>query len=1475
MSGGLFAAHNALIGHAVRVETTDLTFTCGVLYCIDPESDSVVLLNKREAKENDGKEKPWSVKIFMGHSVTAIRARSNEDYESGAVVPESLESIRQSLQADLPAVVDDGDQEALEARRGALCALLTKSFIPWESVAPANGKVPHIRVFNGAACVRPPFTAAAIECANAQILARLQQLLPQLTVRCRSFNLTRCWVFGDEDAAALGPNEQPIRASRSEDAVGYENRMSKMDQSMSSPQFSMQQQRGLDHEKDVHEVHVVQPNCHCGPRNRPKRPFVAVGCYMSALIGTLLLSCCQRHQIPKMAASGTAQQLLPRFVTRLHVVLRYAAPSFASLDHVLRAINTFVDDSGRWTIVTAAAKGFVHLLDYLAAHQEPHMDRHYRNALFTKGMIQVALSGDLDVAKWLHAYCPDAVVTMALAIAAFKGHLHILQWLHAHHKRLVWSLIEMDGAVERNHFDVVKWLHEHTNVQTTAIFSRNGRQYGRTALDFAARNGNLKMLQWLYDQEYKGGAYAVELAAENGHLETLSWLLEHRPHPQTRFAVALERAAAKGHLDIVKRLHTCFDGPCSRMAMESAAKGGHLELVEWLHEHRGQDDACTVEAMNHAAAAGHLATVQWLHANRTEGCTVKAMDEAASSGHFDVVQWLHCNRAEGCTTKAMDLTARNGHLNVLQWLHDNRSEGCTTDAMDFAAMDGHLEIVQWLHENRSEGCTATAMDKASADGHLDVVQFLHTHRAEGCTTAAMDKAAMNGHLEIVQWLHANRREGCTSAAMDGAAENGFIHILEWLHVHRREGCSVDAMDEAARRGHLKVVQWLHANRREGCTTKAMDNAIGRGDLDMVLLLHSHRSEGCTLRGAKAAAENNQLDTLAWVYENYPDRVDLAAIRVLAEYDRRGPTTTGGNHLYLREWLKSRGLCMDLEESLASCASAPQKQKDATSGGLLEFPMEDDPRWRRFRVDDDTSLSYAILTHDALDEPMPSNSSPTWRATSSSKSRQHYVHEDNNKEEDTPPSTTTTSFRLTVFLDAFQQLETLESFFRPFLVHFPRGKILLCGFPSKTRHSTIWTSERFAQVYADLLVYLMDTTREWLVQPKIGTIGDVPQYVVVFGTGAQAALRLLTIEIPLRMAKQSRLGVLLRAQRGVVLINGLINPRDDEVRHRLHHLQRVFSSNSSSEALTRIEIHEALLANLFSEYYLTQVAPSRQAAMETFFQTRRSQFVQGRNLALLRLLLRGSIKSSKDDLRDAPRNLSTFVVAPFALVVVHGAHNALVPASQAELLCREFPQTSMTPSLQACLGSTMDNSVESNVPQIHVAWLKSGHEVLQERLRFIYDLFRQLVLLATPESPQIPPSEPVAAKAAASETRGSVTRAPTATTQGDTTTLTPRDVDNVPDNLNTELDPTEPDSPTSNMHLEAKNDAASRVKELLAQHGLKWIQQELYDRGLEGSGTTAAILQRFQHALEQEDAQARAQQAQKRLQAAKLKKLEAQ
>ena len=89
-----------------------------------------------------------------------------------------------------------------------------------------------------------------------------------------------------------------------------------------------------------------------------------------------------------------------------------------------------------------------------------------------------------------------------------------------------------------------------------------------------------------------------------------------------------------------------------------AAQNGHMHLVTHVAS------VFSDQAMVRAAAQGHLDMIKYLHRNRKEGTTAEAMDLAATCGHLDVVEWLHNNRTEGCTTRAMDGAARNAHIHV-------------------------------------------------------------------------------------------------------------------------------------------------------------------------------------------------------------------------------------------------------------------------------------------------------------------------------------------------------------------------------------------------------------------------------------------------------------------------------------------------------------------------------------------------------------------------------------------------------------------------------------------------------------------------------------------------------------------------------------------------------------------------------------------------------------------------------------------
>ena len=79
------------------------------------------------------------------------------------------------------------------------------------------------------------------------------------------------------------------------------------------------------------------------------------------------------------------------------------------------------------------------------------------------------------------------------------------------------------------------------------------------------------------------------------------------------------------------------------LSVDLATEFGNLEVVEYLTR---MGAFCSTRAMDWAAMKGHLDVVKWLHFNRAEGCTEDAINWAAMNGHLDVIKWLHLNRSE-------------------------------------------------------------------------------------------------------------------------------------------------------------------------------------------------------------------------------------------------------------------------------------------------------------------------------------------------------------------------------------------------------------------------------------------------------------------------------------------------------------------------------------------------------------------------------------------------------------------------------------------------------------------------------------------------------------------------------------------------------------------------------------------------------------------------------------------------------------
>lgn len=299
-----------------------------------------------------------------------------------------------------------------------------------------------------------------------------------------------------------------------------------------------------------------------------------------------------------------------------------------------------------------------------------------------------------------------------LHAALESGTLEDLLWLYDHRPRFFGPSI-LKNAIRYGNLDAVKWL---VNVNPAHYFNNPERTFDEESDDSGPYRYNLAMIKWiLCEFDWRRGSNrtqwmreARDYAARSGNVVMLEFV----------YTVYIERSASPQAAAVALRKWVA-DGPS---IMDKAAAKGHLDMMKVLHSHPGE--RCTTNAMDLAATNGHLAVVQWLHENRSEGCTTEAMNGAAAEGHLAVVQWLHENRFEGCTFKAIDCAAENGHLDIARYLHANRWEGCTPNALNQAAINAHYDVFKWLYENRSE------QDFTTCHSQVIKCQALYTKHGE-------------------------------------------------------------------------------------------------------------------------------------------------------------------------------------------------------------------------------------------------------------------------------------------------------------------------------------------------------------------------------------------------------------------------------------------------------------------------------------------------------------------------------------------------------------------------------------------------------------------------------------------------------------------------------------------------------------------------------------------------------------------------
>jgi hypothetical protein len=314
-----------------------------------------------------------------------------------------------------------------------------------------------------------------------------------------------------------------------------------------------------------------------------------------------------------------------------------------------------------------------------------------------------------------------------------------------------------------------------------------------------------------------------------------------------------------------------------------------------------------------------------------------------------------------------------------------------------------------------------------------------------------------------------------------------------------------------------------------------------------------------------------------------------------------------------------------------------------------------------------------------------------------------------------------AFTIIVVPDIFQTLDVLQHALEKILVKFPMARVVFCGYPGMP--NTLWpenwvlNSDLHAKCIAKLVQFLK-------LKRIIGTVLGEPTFLVGVGFGAYILSKFVVQYVPL-------IPWIEQSIKTVILVNGILKLNKSYLRI-LRDLRTSLLKASNQETTELI-----ISLHLWDQYLFDN---GRDTCIKNFWQYRRGiahsdsskqpydeSNNTGKNFFGILELLRAILITPE------PFDGSEILNSKFAICAVQSSEDIFVDPRNAM-----HYQADQLPPERVSVTDVAD--IFDQEGSVFVAWLRAGHEVMQERTPYLLSLLSSLAQMTGVAPVEVPADE---------------------------------------------------------------------------------------------------------------------------------------